>query len=236
MPVRKWRKPGSDDGQTRSSVKKGWHLVQNYPKEDPVRQVEVDLTDERADRPFEVPPLLRSEMIAYQQEVLGWLELSIVSWLNFYFAIGEGSHQQRLEEASEGLGKSSDRLGSIANQMGNLPWRVTGWHDLIMTYAEGIEDWAKGIDLIARGAKFDRNNLAQEGFDLMDRGSSTIERVVVLHDRSENGVDMTGPLKDLERLLPPGRVSAKSIDRAKAPWKRAIIAAGSRLNWSSSAW
>ncbi len=236
MPVKKWRKPGSNDNQTRSSVDKGWRLVQNYPKEDPVRQVEIDLTDESADRPFEVPPLLRSGMSAYQQEILGWLELSIVSWLNFYFAIGEGSPQQRLEEASEGLGKSSDRLESIANQMWNLPRSDTGWHDLITTYAEGVQDWAEAIDLIARGAKFDRNNLAQEGFNLMDGGSDTVERVVVIDDRPEIGVDMTGPLRTLERLLPPGRVSAKSVDRAKAPWKRAIIAAGSRLNWSSSVW
>lgn len=236
MPVKKWRKPGSDDKQRGSSVKKGWNLVQNYPKEDPVRQVEVDLTDESASRTFEVPPLLRSAMSAYQQEVLGWLELSIVSWLNFYFAIGEGGQQQRLEEAAEGLGKSSDRLASIASQMGNLPWADTGWHDLIVTYAEGVEYWAQAIDMLARGAKFDRNNLAEEGFDLMARGSNTAERVVALHDGTESAVDMTGTLRTLEGLQPPGRVSAKSVDKAKAPWKRAVIAAGSRLNWSSSVW
>lgn len=236
MPVKKWGKSGSDDNQRASLVEKGWHLVQNYPKEDPVRQVEVDLTDESANRPFEVPPLLRSAMSAYQQEILGWLELSIVSWLNFYFAIGEGGQQQRLEEASEGLGKSSDRLESIASQMENLPWADTGWHDLIVTYAEGVEYWAEAFDMLARGAKFDRKNLAEEGFDLMDRGSDTVERVVALHGGTESGIDMTGLLRTLERLQPPGRVSAKSVDKAKAPWKRAIIAAGSRLNWSSSVW
>lgn len=238
MPVKRWRTTRQND-DPQQSVSKGWHLIQNYRREDPERHIdEVDLTEIENDpsRPFEVPSLLRSEMRTFQEEVVGWLEFAMVSWFNFYFAVGEGSPEDRLIEASEGLSKTSERLGSIARQMRNLPWRETHWHDLIRVYAEAVENWATAIDLIGRGAEFDRNNLAEEGFSEMDLGSSAAERVVATHSSPEHGVDLDGALRQLQKLEPRGRVSKKATEKSREPWRRALVAAASRIDWSSSPW
>lgn len=222
------------------AVDRGWHLVQNYRREDPERHIEeVDPTDDAEGPPvnrFEVPRLLLAEMKTFQEEVVGWLEFAISSWFKFYFALGEGTSQAQLDEVSEGLAKATDRLEAISRQMGHLPWNTSQWHDLIMIYAEAVETWAAALDLIMRGARFDRNNLAEEGFKRLDMGSATAERVVSLNARHESGVDVNGALRTLARLEPSKRVSPKTVARAKQPWERAVIAAGSRLTWSKSVW
>lgn len=238
MPAKRWRTAQqADDSQ--QSVSRGWHLIHNYRREDPERHVdEIDLTEAEDDtaRPFEVPSLLRSEMTTLQEEVVGWLEFAMVSWFNFYFAIGEGSPDDRLEETAEDLLKTSERLGSIARQMGRLPWRETHWHDLIMVYTEAVEHWADAIDLIGRGAKLDHHYLAESGFASLDRGSTSAERVVATHSSPDRGVDLDGALQKLQRLKPPGKVSKKKVEESKEPWRRALTAAASRMDWSRSPW
>ena len=237
MPGRKPRKGGIRQDQ--EAVTKGWHLVQSYRKEDPERHrklVDGVEPDEDAIPQFEVPNLLRAEMTTYQKEVVIWLESAITSWFTFYFALGEGGVQDRLDEASEGLAKATDRLQAIARQMGYLPWNDSQWHDLIAVYADAVDTWATAIDLIMRGARFDRHRLADEGFAQLELGSSTAERVVSLNASPEPGVDVAGALRTLTRLEPSGRVSAKTVAKAKEPWNRAVVAAGSRLTWSKSVW
>lgn len=238
MPGRKSRKTGRHQDH-QEAMSKGWHLIQSYRKEDPERHkeyIETTDSDEEAAPSFEVPTLLRAEMTTFQKEVVGWLESAISSWFNFYFGLGDGGVEDRLDEASEGLGKATDRLQAIARQMGNLPWNDSQWHDLIMVYAEAVETWAAALDLIMRGARFDRHRLADEGFEQMDLGSSTAERVVSLTASRDPRGDIDGALRTLARLEPNGRVSPKTVAKAKEPWQRAVIAAGSALNWSKSVW
>jgi hypothetical protein len=238
MPGKKSRKDRAQQNRD-GGVTKGWHLVQSSRREDPERHKEyleiVDPDDEAVPR-FEVPTLLRDEMTTYQKEVVDWLESAISSWFNFYFALGDGGAQNRLDEASEGLGKATDRLQAIARQMGNLPWSDSQWHDVIMVYAEAVDTWAAALDLIMRGARFDRHRLADEGFEQMDMGTSTAERVVSLAATPEPGGDVDRALRTLARLKPRGRVSPKTVATAKEPWRRAVVAAGSTINWSKSVW
>jgi hypothetical protein len=235
----KWSRKAGRHQEHQEALNKGWHLVQSYRKEDPQRHKEktesADLDDEAAPR-FEVPTLLRAEMTTYQKEVVSWLESAISSWFNFYFALGDGEVQERLDVASEGLSKAAERLQAIARQMESLRWSESQWHDLVAVYAEAVETWAGALDLIMRGASFDRHRLADEGFEQMDMASATAERVVSLNASPEPGVDVNGVLRILERLEPSGRVSPKAVAKAKAPWHRAVIAAGSRLTWSKSVW
>lgn len=238
MPAKR-RRTAQQAEDTQQSVSRGWHLIHNYRREDPERHIdEIDLTEAEDDpaRPFEVPSLLRSAMRTFQEEVLGWLEFAMLSWFNFYFAIGEGSPDDRLEDAAEGLLKTSERLDSIARRMEKLPWRETHWHDLIMVYSEAVELWAKAVDLIGRGAKVDHPYLAEAGFTNLDMGSSSAERVVATHSSPEASVDLDGALRKLQRLEPPVRVSKKKVEESKEPWRRALIAAASRMDWSSSPW
>ena len=240
MPGRRGRHSEKGNRSEGGEVNRGWHLIQNYRKEDPERHIEEtdpsDDPEERTTNRFRVPGLLLAEMTAFQKEVVGWLESAITAWFTFYFALGEGSPEQRLEEASEGLAKATDRLEAIGRQMRHLPWKDSQWHDLIMIYAEAVETWAVAIDLIMRGARFDRNNLADEGLQRLDSGSAIAERVVAIHAPHERVVNMNGPFRTLAKLEPEGRVSPKAVARAKQPWDRALTAAGSALTWSKSVW
>ncbi|MFP3882628.1 MAG: hypothetical protein ACLFWH_09950 [Actinomycetota bacterium] len=238
MSAKKWRTAQQAD-DTQQSVSRGWHLVQNYPREDPERHLnEIDLTEAENDsaKPFEVPSLLLSAMRTFQEEVVGWLEFAMLAWFNFYFAIGDGSPDDRLEEAAERLLKASERLRPIARRMGTLPWRETHWYDLVMVYSEAVEYWAEAVGLIGRGAKLDHHYLAEAGFGNLNLGSSSAERVVAMHSSPERGVDLDEAIRKLEKLDPPAKVSKKKVEESKQPWRRALTAAASPMDWSKSPW
>lgn len=220
------------DKQRERAVNKGWYLVQNYRKEDPQRHLadgEEELVKNLKRR--DVPNLLLGEMLAYQAEVLTWLELGMASWLNFYFALGEAKPEDRLEEAAEGLGKASERLHNISEQMAHLPGLESGWGLTVRGYREAVEMWSTAMDLIARGALFDRDPLAREGLDLLTRASDRAEDVVEVESGPSRGVDINGPLGTLHRIQPSDRVSPRAVEEAKTPWERALIVAGSRIDW-----
>ncbi len=165
--------------------------------------------------------------------MLSWLESGLVAWFGFYFAIGDGSPQSRLTQASgDELDKASERLEAAAKLIAQLPSRGTGWHGTVAGYGDAVAMWGTAIDLIANGARFDRAGVAREGLERMDDASAAAERVVDIEAGPAHLVDLKGPLWTLERLKPSKKVPAKAIDEAKRPWERALIASGSMLDWS----
>lgn len=228
-----WWQRDDQDKQSRPSVAKGWHLVKNHRREDPERHIVEKASTSRVPETYlrDFPPLLHAEVVAFQEEVLGWLELAMVSWLNFYFALGEGAPGANLAEVSEGLDKASERLEAINAQMKYLPGKDSRWSKPVQLYREAITDWGKALELIARGARFDREAIAREGFAIMDDGSRTAEEVVDLRAGPHVGVNLDGRLETLRQMKPRGRVSARAIEKARSPWRRALMAAGSKIDW-----
>lgn len=218
--------------QHRREVNKSWYLVQNHPREDPERHLTEGLPrPEERDAPRHFPNPLHAEVVVFQEEVLEWLGRGMVSWFNFYFAIGPGTIDDRLAEGSAELEKASERLDAISAQMKYLRSKESAWNRQAQAYREAVVDWGKSFDLIARGARLDFKSLAREGFALLDIASASAEAVVDIQAGPNPGVNMDVLLEALRLIDPAKRVPRKAIEEAKAPWRRAIVAAGSRIDW-----
>lgn len=216
----------------RRDVMKNWHLVQNHRREDPERHItEVLLRVEGTDTPSGPPTPLHTEMVVFQEEVLGWLGLGMTSWFDFYFALGPGTMDDRLAAVSAELGKASERLDAISAQMKYLPSDDSAWNRPAQAYREAVADWSKSLELIGKGTGLDFKSLAREGFSLMSVASACAESVVDIQAGPNRGVDIDSRLDLLRRMRPAKRVPRKAIEEAKAPWRRAIVAAGSRIDW-----
>lgn len=227
-----WWQRDDREEKRRRDVRKNWHLVQNRRREDPERHITEELPGaERTHAPSDVPPLLHTEMVVFQEEVLGWLGLGMVSWFNFYFALGPGTMDDRLAEVSAGLGKASECLDAISTHMKYLPGKDSAWNRPIQAYRDAVADWGKSLELIAKGARLDFKSLAREGFSLMSVACASAEAVVDVRAGPNPGVDLDGRLDTLQRMRPAKRVPRKAIEEAKAPWRRAIVAAGSKIDW-----
>ncbi|HSM44068.1 MAG TPA: hypothetical protein VK969_03540, partial [Acidimicrobiia bacterium] len=92
--------------------------------------------DEKTDTHSDLLLVVQNEMLVLQEETLDWMELGMVSWFHFYFAIGPGTMDDRLSEASAGLGKASDRLDTISAQMKYLPVKDSTWERPAQAYRE----------------------------------------------------------------------------------------------------
>lgn len=227
-----WWRRDDQEQQHRRDVTKSWYLIQNHRREDPERHVTEQLPrTETPDAPRDLPNLLLAEMVVFQEEVLEWLGLGMVSWFNFYFAIGPGTIDDRLAEASAELEKASERLDAIGAQMKYLRSKESAWNRPAEAYRGAVVDWGKSFELIARGAGLDFKSLAREGFALMDVASASAEAVVNIQAGPDPGVNMDVHLEDLRRMRPAKRVPRKATEEAKSPWRRAIVAAGSRIDW-----
>jgi hypothetical protein len=226
-----WRRDDREQ-QHRRDVSKSWYLVQNQRSEEPEKHITEELprTESPGAAP-DFPNLLQAEMVVFQGEVLEWLGLGMVSWFNFYFATGPGTIDDRLAEASAELGKASERLDAIGAQMKYLPGRESAWDRAAQAYRVAVVDWGKSLDLIARGATLDFKSLAREGFALMDIASASAEAAVDIQAGPNPGVNMDVHLEGLRRMRPAKRVPRRATEEAKAPWRRAIVAAGSRIDW-----
>jgi hypothetical protein len=225
-----WRQNDQEERRQRD-VEKNWHLVQNHRREDPERHVAEEMLGDETDTLSDSLPLVEKEMLVLQEEILDWMELGMVSWFNFYFAIGPGTMDDRLSEASAGLGKASDRLDAVSAQMKYLPVKDSAWERPAQTYREAVADWAKSLQSISRSAQLDFKSLAREGFALMNAASATAEAVVDIQSGSHSGVDIGSRLETLRSLRPAKRVPRRAVEEAKAPWRRAIVAAGSKIDW-----
>lgn len=217
----------------RRDVKKNWHLIQVRRREDPERHLTEKLPRANStDIPPGLPVQLHTEMVVFQEEVLDWLEMAMLSWFDFYFALGPGTIHDRLAEASARLGKASEGLDAISAQMKYLPGREPAWTGPVQAYREAVADWGKSLGLIAKGTTLDFKSLAREGFSLMNITSANAETIVHVRAGPDPGVDVHSRLDTLSRLRPAKRVPRKAMAAAKAPWMKAIVAAGSKIDWS----
>jgi hypothetical protein len=233
MEARKRRKEDVE-ADRRQAVRKGWNLVQGYGADDAGNLVPEDRapsqsTSDEARERRESARQVHEEVAALQVEVVDWIDAAMTSWFNFFFAMGRGSAGSRLDEASESLGKAADRLQVLGEQIRGTSGRGYLRNDPILIYADAVDGWSGAFDLIARGARMDRGTLAREGLANLDRASAKAERVVI----AQKGNMVAGPLATLSRLKPSQRTPRKAVARAKAPWKRAIIAAGSPFDWTA---
>ena len=198
----------------------------------------------------------RALLEAVQPSVVHSIQFGMRSWFSFYLLIGEGTGQERLLEAILGLREASDRLRDVSDRLekaddldptkakflftdGRLLLtrprerrRGSALH-VVDAYRRAVDVWAEAMSSMARGIELDQQHLAGDGFALLADAADIARRVVrvpiypnLIHTRA--GPSLVGEsLAYLAGVSPPARVSKVAARRAKQPWERSIIAAGS---------
>jgi hypothetical protein len=172
-----------------------------------------------------------AEFASAQEEVVEWIALAMQSWFDYYFLLAEGSFRDRLERAAAGLDQSAKDLRVVGESLGGLTSDDVARNLLIETYGTAVVGWADAFELIASGARRDQRPLAREGFVRMEEATEMAERVVVLRASLGQQKTISSHLKTLDDLQPPQRVASRTIERSKTPWRKALKAAGSPLDW-----
>jgi len=228
-----------NDEQRQRALDKGWRMVSRYEASNgDLEQVQADSAELTSlvmeSRRFEVPPHLRNVIRNYQIEVLDCLTRAMQAWFDFYFVLGIGSVYDRLESVGDALSESADRLSAISRDSGTRLWINSPGYDVLATYGSAAGTWGSALAMIANGAKLDQSDLADHGFQRMNGASDIAERVVLVGSLGERGLDLQQSLDRLSSLEPAERVPKRTVEDAKTPWKRALIAAGSKINWTTS--
>ncbi|HEX6221059.1 MAG TPA: hypothetical protein VF115_08185 [Acidimicrobiia bacterium] len=187
--------------------------------------------DDRAVAYPEKEYALHAEISSAQEEVVGWIGLAMQSWFDYYFLLADGAFRDRLERAAAGLDQSAKDLRVVGESLEGPISDDVARNVLINTYGTAIVGWADAFELIASGARRDQRPLAREGFARMEKATEMAERVVALRASLGQQKTISGHLKTLRDLQPPQRVARRTIERAKTPWRKALKAAGSPLDW-----
>ncbi len=175
----------------------------------------------------------RALLEAVQPSVVHSIQFGMRSWFRFYLLIGEGTGQERLLEAILGLREASDRLRDVSDRLEKADYLDPTKAQFVDTYRRAVDVWAEAMSSMARGIELDQQHLAGDGFALLADAADIARRVVrspiypnLLHTRA--GPSPVGEsLAYLAGVSPPARVSKVAARRAKQPWERSIIAAGS---------
>jgi hypothetical protein len=174
---------------------------------------------------------LHAQFSSAQEEVVEWIGLAMKSWFDYYFLLAEGSFRDRLERAAAGLDQSAKDLRVVGESLDGLISEDIARNVLINTYGAAVVAWADAFELIASGSRRDQRPLAREGFAMMKEATEMAERAVALRASLGQQKAISGHLKTLRDLQPPKRVARRTIEKAKAPWRKALEAAGSPLDW-----
>lgn len=173
-------------------------------------------------------PLVRFADV--QRDVVDSIREGMLAWLGFYMRLYEGSGRERLNQAGQGLGNAASQLRRAAGDLEYLAEGGTPHHaSVILVYRDAVNDWASGLDLMARGAVGDQQYMAADGFLLLQSGTAKAERVVVKRSKRAGPDVLTESLRTLRKLRPSVRVPRAAVRRAKKPWKEALVAAGSSV-------
>jgi len=175
----------------------------------------------------------RALLEAVQPSVVHSIQFGMRSWFRFYLLIGEGTGQERLLEAILGLREASDRLRDVSDRLEKADDLDPTKAKFVDAYRRAVDVWAEAMSSMARGIELDQQHLAGDGFALLADAADIARRVVrvpmypnLIHTRA--GPSLVGEsLAYLAGVSPPARVSKVDARRAKQPWERSIIAAGS---------
>lgn len=189
--------------------------------------------DDRATAYPEKEYALHAEFSSAQEEVVDWIGSAMQSWFDYYFLLGEGSLRDRLERAAAGLDQAAKDLRVVGESLDGLTGDDTARNGLIETYGTAVVGWADAFELIASGARRDQRPLAREGFARMEEATATAERAVALGSSLGRQKTVSSHMKALRDFQPPRRVARRTVEKAKAPWRKALKAAGSPLDWNS---
>jgi len=194
------------------------------------RERGADLSWEEFASRYESP---RALLEAVQPSVVHSIQFGMRSWFRFYLLIGEGTGQERLLEAILGLREASDRLRDVSDRLEKADDLDPTKAKFVDAYRRAVDVWAEAMSSMARGIELDQQHLAGDGFALLADAADIARRVVrvpmypnLIHTRA--GPSLVGEsLAYLAGVSPPARVSKVDARRAKQPWERSIIAAGS---------
>lgn len=178
--------------------------------------------------------VLQAEVNARQEEALEWIASAMRSWFDYFFVLSEGSIRDRLQGAADGLEQSSKGLRIVSESLEGLVGENAAWADRLSTYCTAVAAWADAFEIIALGARLDQRPLAQDGFAKMQDASEMAENVVAARSKKGHQVALSGHLKALGEFRPSKSVPRRTIEKARAPWRRALTAAGSPFNWNRS--
>jgi hypothetical protein len=170
---------------------------------------------------------------AIQPSVVDSIQFGMKSWFGFFLLTGEGTGQERLNAAIIGLREASNRLRDVSDRL-DLPDDLDPTEaEFVDTYRRAVDGWAEAMTSLARGIELDQPYLVEDGFSLLADAANTAKRMVrtplypnLLHTRA--GSSRVGEsLASLAGLSSSARVPKVAVRRAKQPWERAIISAGS---------
>lgn len=173
-------------------------------------------------------------LLEAQRNAVNELRSAMAHWFGFFFLLGEGTDQERLQSAAFGLQTTARNLKYIADNLDDSARPASGNNSPATTYRTAVKGWADALDLIARGAVLDQQQVADEGFQRLARASADAEQVVDTHANTVDLSLLTESLSYLSDLQPARKIPQSRIDSAKHPWRRAIIAAGSPFKTSES--
>lgn len=178
----------------------------------------------------------RELLESVQPAVVDSLHSGMKAWFGFYFVTSKGTGQERLSGAITGLREAANRLHGLADQLSDVNNHGAAQTERLGTYRDAVDEWARGLGMLAEGVELDNQNAAQKGLTLLVEAAMTAKRVVrgpvypnlVRIKKGAGRVYLVGEALDyLFALSPPRRVSKTAMRHAKQPWEQAIIAAGS---------
>lgn len=174
-----------------------------------------------------------AKFFSVQDDVIRSIAGAMISWFAFYFMLGEGTPRERLLRASRGFGAAAESLrlaGGILEDLTSADSDTNAW---LRMYQVVVAGWADSFEKVSAGARLDQRSLAREGFARMDEASAIAETLV---QRSNIGQhpSLRLELATLREFQPRTRVSRRAVDKAKAPWRRALRAAGALPDWTIS--
>jgi hypothetical protein len=171
-----------------------------------------------------------------QPDVVDSIQLGMRSWFEYYFLTGDGTGPERIHAAPIGLRKASSRLQNVSNRLGEVDELDPIEAEFVDAYRRAVDGWAEAMTSIAAGIELDIPRLTDDGFALLEDAADDAKRVVrspvypnllQVPGGAERSSQVGEALAYLAGLSPPSGASKVLAMRAKQPWERSIIAAGS---------
>jgi hypothetical protein len=100
----------------------------------------------------------------------------------------------------------------------------------LFEYRRAVESWAHALHSLASAALLDQQHIADRGFGRLAEGTSIAQRILEPEKDRARRDFVTEALSSLDDMTPRTRVGRRAIQRAKKPWREAILAAGSALD------